>query len=81
MRYVYVALVLVITILIAAIELEGLEQITLNSIITQVTLPVPAVLLFVYFVGLFAGALVCTVVQSLYDTSPAATPNTENGLN
>lgn len=81
MRYVYVALVLVITVLIGAIEFEGLEQVTLVAFITQVTLPVPALLLFIYFVGLFAGTLVCTVAQSLHETSPATTPNSENGLN
>jgi uncharacterized membrane protein YciS (DUF1049 family) len=81
MRYNYIALVLVITILIGAIDFEGLQHITLNSNFTQVTLPVPTLLLFIYFIGLFAGTLVCTVVSYLHEPSPATSPKIENGLN
>ncbi len=55
MRYVYIALIVVVTAAVLLFKLQNLEQVTVSFLSVSFTLPVSMLLILVYVMGMLTG--------------------------
>lgn len=80
MRYVYIALVTLITLTVATFKIQNLEQVTLNFLSSRVTMPVSVLVFLVYFLGMITGGLVISVIRNIWQKAmPPVTTYNESG--
>jgi len=64
-RYLYVALIAVLTAIVLLFKFQNLERVTVSFLTASVTLPVSVLVLLVYVLGMFTGGSFVALVRSL----------------
>lgn len=64
MRYVYIALIVVLTAIVLLFKVQNLEQVTVSILSARVTMPVSALLLLTYVLGMLTGGFVVGLVRT-----------------
>ncbi len=64
MRYVYIALIVVVTAIVLLFKVQNLEQVTVSILSARVTMPVSALLLLTYVLGMLTGGFVVGLVRT-----------------
>jgi len=63
-RYVYIALIVVLTAIVLLFKVQNLEQVTVSILSARVTMPVSALLLLTYVLGMLTGGFVVGLVRT-----------------
>jgi len=74
MRYVYLALVLGITLLVVMFKVQNIESVTVSFLNISLTLPLSLLIIAVYFLGMVTGTMTVSVVRTWYKRAKAALP-------
>lgn len=64
MRYVYLALVILITLAVLAFKFQNIESVTVSFLSASMTAPLSLLMVGVYFLGMFTGGMVVSLVRS-----------------
>jgi uncharacterized integral membrane protein len=64
LRYVYIALIVVLTALVLLFKLQNLEQVTVSLLSASFTMPVSVLLVLVYALGMLTGGFVLALVKT-----------------
>ena len=64
MRYVYIALIVVLTASVLLFKLQNLEQVTVSFLSASFTLPVSVLLVLIYVLGMLTGGFVLALVRT-----------------
>ena len=64
MRYVYIALIVVLTAIVLLFKVQNLEQVTVSILSARVTMPVSVLLLLTYVLGMLTGGFVVSLVRT-----------------
>ena len=64
MRYVYIALIVVLTAAVLLFKIQNLEQVTVSFLSASFTLPVSVLLVLVYVLGMATGGFVLALVRT-----------------
>jgi uncharacterized integral membrane protein len=65
MRYVYVALIVVLTAIVLLFKFQNLETVTVSLLASSFTLPVSVLVLLVYALGMLTGGFVLAFFRTL----------------
>jgi lipopolysaccharide assembly protein A len=65
MRYVYMALTLLVTTLIVVFAFENLASVTVSFFSIRITMPLSLLILLVYVLGMFTGGFVVSLLRVL----------------
>jgi putative membrane protein len=63
MRYVYLALIILITLAVLTFKIQNLDSVTVSFLSFSITAPVSLLMLGVYFLGMFTGGMVVSLVR------------------
>ncbi len=63
MRYVYIALIVLFTMLVLTFKVQNVESATLVLLSMRITLPVSIIVLLVYILGMLSGGFVLQLVR------------------
>ena len=63
-RYVYIALIVVLTAIVLLFKVQNLEQVTVSLLSARMTMPVSVLLLLTYVLGMFTGGFVLALVRT-----------------
>ena len=63
MKYVYIALIVVLTGIVLLFKFQNLDMVTVSLFSASVTLPVSMLVVLVYIAGMFSGGFVLSVVR------------------
>jgi len=63
-RYVYIALIVVLTAIVLLFKVQNLEQVTVSLLSARVTMPVSVLLLLTYVLGMLTGGFVLALVRT-----------------
>lgn len=63
MRYVYIALIVVLTALVLVFTLQNIGSVTIAFLTARVTLPVSILVILVYILGMVTGGALFSVVR------------------
>jgi putative membrane protein len=74
MRYVYLALILIITLLVAVFKIQNIESVTVSLLTISITLPLSILIFGVYFLGMVTGSILISLVRTWYVSAKAALP-------
>lgn len=74
MRYVYLALILAITLLVVIFSVQNIGSVTMNLLTTSLTLPLSLLIFGVYFLGMVTGSMLLSLIRSWYRGAKAALP-------
>ena len=66
MRYVHIAVIVLLTALILMFKLQNLQSVTLQFLSFSVSMPVTMLLLVVYVLGMFTGGSVWSLLKRTY---------------
>jgi len=69
MRYIYIALIVLITFVVLAFNVQNIGGVTVSIFTVSLTLPVSLLILGVYFLGMFTGGMVISLIRSLLSHS------------
>ncbi len=64
MRYVYIALIVLLTAVVLAFMVQNLESVTVSFFAIRITLPLALLVILVYFVGMVTGGALLSLVRS-----------------
>ncbi|AHE98691.1 LapA family protein [Thioalkalivibrio paradoxus] len=64
MRYVYIALIILLTVVVLVFTFQNLGAVTVQFLTLRLTLPLSALIILVYFLGLLTGGAVVSLVRS-----------------
>lgn len=64
MRYLYLALIIVITLAVVAFTVQNIHSATVSFLTLSVTLPLSLLILGVYLLGMLTGSMVVSAVRS-----------------
>ena len=64
MRYVYLALVILITLAVVTFKVQNIDAVTVWFLSASLTLPVAVLVVGVYFLGMLTGGLVLWLLRS-----------------
>lgn len=64
MRYVYIALIVVLTAAVLLFKFQNLEQVTVSLLGASATLPVSVLVLLVYVLGMLTGGFVLALLRT-----------------
>jgi lipopolysaccharide assembly protein A len=64
MRYVYIALIVVVTAIVALFKVQNLETATVSFLSASITLPVSVLVFAVYVLGMFSGGFVLALLRT-----------------
>jgi lipopolysaccharide assembly protein A len=64
LRYVYIALIVVLTASVLLFKLQNLEQVTVSFLSASFTLPVSVLLVLIYVLGMLTGGFVLALVRT-----------------
>jgi uncharacterized integral membrane protein len=73
MRYIYIALIILITIVVVTFKVQNIEIVTVSFLKVSLTLPLSLLILGVYFLGMFTGGAVISLIRSLIARSKKPT--------
>ena len=74
MRYVYLALILAITLLVVMFKVQNIDTVTVNFLTASLSLPLSVLLFGVYFLGMVTGSALLALVRSWYTAAKEAIP-------
>ena len=63
MRYVYIALILLITLAVVAFKVQNIDAVTVSFLSSSITLPLSVLMFAVYFLGMATGGMVISVIR------------------
>lgn len=72
MRYVYLLLILAITLLVVMFKVQNIESATVNFLIISLTLPLSLLIFGVYFLGMVTGSMLLSRIRTWYAGAEAA---------
>jgi uncharacterized integral membrane protein len=72
MKYVYIALIVVLSGIVLLFKVQNLESVTVSLFSASVTLPVSILVLLIYVLGMLTGGMVLALVRSLVHRATAA---------
>lgn len=72
MRWVYLALVVLLTLAVLAFKLQNLSSVTVSWLNLSLTMPLSGLLLLVYFLGMVSGSFVVQLVRTWVDKARGA---------
>jgi uncharacterized integral membrane protein len=72
MKYVYIALIVVLAGIVLLFKVQNLESVTVSLFSASVTLPVSILVLLIYVLGMLTGGMVLALVRSLVHRATAA---------
>ena len=64
MRYVYIALIVVLTAVVLLFKLQNLQSVTVSFLSASFTLPASLLLILVYVLGMLTGGLLLALVRT-----------------
>jgi uncharacterized integral membrane protein len=64
MRYVYIGLIILITLAVVTFKVQNIEAVTVTFLSGSLTLPVAVLILVVYVLGMLTGGMVLSVIRS-----------------
>lgn len=64
MRYVYLALVLLIALVVLTFKVQNIEAVTVSFLSSSLTMPLSLLVFLVYFLGMLTGGFVVSLVRS-----------------
>ncbi len=64
MRYIYIALIILVTAVIVLFKFQNLEAVTVSLFNSSMTLPVSLLMMGVYFLGMLTGSMLLSVLRS-----------------
>jgi uncharacterized integral membrane protein len=64
MRYVYMALIVILAAIIILFKVQNLEAVTVSLFAASVTLPVSVLVLLIYLLGMLTGGFLLALVRS-----------------
>jgi lipopolysaccharide assembly protein A len=64
MRYVYIALIVIVTAIVLVFKIQNLDSVTVSFLTVSITLPVSVLIVLIYVLGMFTGGMVWTVLRS-----------------
>lgn len=64
MRYVYMALIAILTATVLLFKFQNLESVTVSLLTASVTLPVSVLVLLIYVLGMFTGGFLLALVRT-----------------
>ncbi|TVP90888.1 MAG: LapA family protein [Thioalkalivibrio sp.] len=79
MRFVYIALIVLITGLVLVFALQNVEAVTVRFLTVSLTLPRAVLLIGVYLLGMLTGGLVVGFVKSLVQGARLQQPGAQSG--
>ncbi|WP_082668289.1 LapA family protein [Tepidimonas taiwanensis] len=65
MRYIYLALIILITLAVVTFKVQNIETVTVSFLSSSLTVPLSFLVSGVYFLGMLTGGLVISLVRSL----------------
>lgn len=65
MRYVNIALIVLITLFVLTFKVQNIESVTVSFLTASLTLPVSLLIMGVYFLGMVTGGMVMSSMRSL----------------
>ncbi len=74
MRYLYLALILGVTLVVAMFKVQNIESVTVNFATASLTLPLSILLFGVYFLGMVTGSALLALVRTWYQGAQEAMP-------
>ena len=66
MRYVHIAVIVLLTILVLAFKLQNLQLVTVEFFAFSVTMPVTLLIVLVYVLGMFTGGSLWSLIKRSY---------------
>lgn len=72
MRYVYIALIVVLAVTVGLFKFQNLESVTVSLLAASLTVPVSVLVLLVYVLGMLTGSLVFALLRNLVRGASAA---------
>jgi len=63
-RYVYIALIVALTVLVLLFKLQNLQMVTVSLLSASFTLPVSVLLVLIYVLGMFTGGFLSALVRT-----------------
>ncbi len=75
MKYVYVVCFLLIVVLTTLFAFQNSGAVNLSLLFTQITLPISILIVLIYFLGMFTGGLLVTLIRALLRRMSQKTDN------
>ncbi|ATM97317.1 Uncharacterized integral membrane protein [Yersinia frederiksenii] len=75
MKYVYVVCFLLIVVLTTLFAFQNSGAVNLSLLFTQITLPISVLIVLIYFLGMFTGGLLVTLIRALLRRMSQKTDN------
>ncbi len=69
MRYVHIAVIVVLTAIVLTFKLQNLQSVTLQFLGMSMTLPVTLLIVAVYVLGMFTGGSLWSLMKKSYEGS------------
>ncbi|MCU0765029.1 MAG: DUF1049 domain-containing protein [Burkholderiaceae bacterium] len=66
MRYVHIAVIVLLTLLVLSFKIQNLESVTLQFFSLNMTMPVTVLVVLVYVLGMFTGGSVWSLLKRSY---------------
>lgn len=66
MRYVHIAIIVLLTVLVLVFKLQNLQSVTVEFFAFSVTMPVTLLILLVYVLGMFTGGSLWSLLRRSY---------------
>jgi uncharacterized integral membrane protein len=63
MRYLYLALVILITFAVVTFKIQNIDAVTVSFLSSSITLPLSVLMFAVYFLGMATGGMVISVIR------------------
>lgn len=64
MRFIYLALIILITLAVVTFKVQNIETVTVAFLSGSLTLPMSLLMLGVYFIGMLTGGMVISLIRS-----------------
>ena len=74
MRYLYLVLIVAITLLVVMFKVQNIESVTVNFLTISLTLPLSLLIFGVYFLGMVTGSMLLSLIRTWYAGAKAALP-------
>lgn len=71
MRYVYIGLVVLVTVAVLLFKVQNLQSVTVSFLTMSLTLPVSVAIVAVYFLGMVSGSALIAAMRSLVQRARA----------
>jgi uncharacterized integral membrane protein len=69
MRYVHVAVIVVLTFIVLSFKIQNLQSVTLQFFSVNMTMPVTLLIMLVYLLGMFTGGSLWSLLKRSYQGS------------